>query len=566
MTLTARLMRRAITPQQIFGTGLDDWYAGNTAAGVQVTIESVMRAASGACIRLLTDDISSLPMDFFRRNPSGEAIPMDAPDWYLYPTPKRWDTWPHHISQVTVSLLTDGNAFIEGLPNAVNPENLIVLDPSRVTVEYEDGQVGYKIAAQSQMLGRAEPRTLYTDAEVMHIPWITLPGKLRGLSILEATKESTGLELAAREWAARFFSNGATLGGIIEVPREAGAMTKESAEALRDQFLNRHQGKRKAFALGVLSGGARWVQNTVSPEEAALQPLWRHVIEEAARLYHIPPHLLASQETGGQAYASVEHRSIEYVQHAIVPIVTRLEAAYSRLIPGEDTFVRFNVSALLRGDTKTRAEAYSIMLQNRIMRPEEARALEDLRPDPDLKGYLQTPNNTGPDPRIIDLGNLIEAGFTPQAALAYLGLPPIEHSGGTGEVVPPSDEELPPEATRSLAPVIEMPAPPPQVHVYMPEQRVEAPVISVNVPESRPQEAPVVNVTVPSPDIRVDAPIVNVTTPEIRVDLPDLTPIINVAPSTVQDVNIVGLPPMRAKVKRDVNGRISEVTDTNDNG
>lgn len=437
MSITGRIAKRALTPAQLWNAGLDDWSGGDTAAGVRVTAEAAMRAASGACIRLLADDISSLPLDFYRKV-GDDSVPIAAPGWYSYPFANRWGTWPDHISQVVVSFLTDGNAFVQGLPDAVNVEHLEVLDPNIVSIQSANGMTTYRYGTRG---------VTFTDGQLMHIPWITMPGRLRGLNVIEANKESTGLELAAREWASRFFSNGATLGGIIEVPRESGVLTKESAEALRDQFANRHTGKRKAFAFGVLTGGAKWVQNTVSPQEADLAPLWRHVLEEAARLYHVPPHLLASQESGGASFASVEQRSIEYVQHAIIPIVRRLEAAYSRLVPGEDTFIKFNVNALMRGDVKTRAEAYSILLQNKVIRREEARRWEDLRPDPDAIGYLDTPNNAVPDPTIADLGSLIRAGFEPAAALEYLGLPPIAHDGLDPVTVQPDPT---PDPSRSL--------------------------------------------------------------------------------------------------------------------
>lgn len=561
MTLTARLMKRAITPAQVFGAGLDDWQNGDTAAGVRITAEEVMRAAAGACIRLLADDISSLPIDVYRKS-GDDNIPITAPDWYLYPTTRRWDTWPHHVSQVVVSLLTDGNAFIEGVPDAMNPEHLNVLDPRAVDIRDANGQTTF-VYRGSSPYGNAG-RT-YSDAEMMHIPWISMPGKGRGLSVIEATKESSGLELAAREWAARFFSNGATLGGIIEIPREAGSISKEAAETLRDQFTNRHQGKRKAFALGVLSGGARWVQNTVSPEDAALSPLWRHVLEEAARLFHVPPHLLASQESGGQAYASVEHRSIEYVQHAIVPIIRRLEEAYSRLIPGNDTYIRWNVSALLRGDIKTRAEAYSILLQNRIMRLEEARSDEGFRPDPNVKGYLSTPNNTMPDSRLVDLQRLIDAGFDAEASLAYLGLPSIAHSGALAGT--PEQQPIGQMTGRSLGDHREDRMP--DLHVHLPSIQVDGPQVDIQSPDIRiePQtinvQLPEQVVNVAAPEVRIEPPVVNVAAPEIRVEPSPLIPNIMVQAPDTQNVRIVSLPPMNAKIKRDQQGRISEV---NDNG
>ena len=376
---------RALTPAQVWGAGLDDWYIGNTAAGVQVTTEAAMRAAVGACVRLIADDISSLPVDFLRRQADARVPLGTEPSWYDRPSTDRWSTWPDHISQVVVSVLTDGNAFIPGLPNTLAPEYLDILDPGTVTVARDQGRKKYRV-------GIAE----YDDLALMHIPWLTMPGRLRGLNPVESSKESTGLELAARTWASSFFANGATLGGLIKTPIGAN-LKKEDIEALQAQFANRHVGQRKAFAFGILTGGADWVQNTVTPQDAALAPLWRQVLEEAARIYHVPPHLLASQESGASSYASVEHRSIEYVQHAIVPVVRRLESAYSRLLPGADTFVRFNVNALLRGDIKTRYEAYKIAAEMKMAKPSYFSSLEDFPPDQAIEGWLETPNNNSPD-------------------------------------------------------------------------------------------------------------------------------------------------------------------------
>jgi HK97 family phage portal protein len=376
---------RSLTPAQIWGRGLEDWYASQSAAGYSVTVETAMRAALGSCVRLLADDIASLPVDAYRK--SGEdTLPIDPPDWLRSPTGRRWDTMAAHISDVVTSYGSDGNIFLLCFPNVEDAEVLQVLDPVKVDIgQRSTGAVEYKDLTTGKTFG---------EDRVLHIPWLRLPGQLRGLSVIQAAKESTGLELAAREWASRFFSNGATLGGIIEIPRESGVLTQEQLDDFKAQFKIRNVGTRKSWALGVLQGGATYNATAIKPQEAELEPLWRHVLEEACRIYHIPPHLMASQSPGAQGYASVEHRSIEYVVHAVVPIVRRIEAAYSQLIPGDDTFIKFNLNGLLRGDVKTRGEFYQIMTAIKAMRPEEVRALEDLPRDPENTGYLETPNNT----------------------------------------------------------------------------------------------------------------------------------------------------------------------------
>ena len=227
-----------------------------------------------------------------------------------------------------------------------------------------------------------------TEMQMAYIPWIRMPGTIRGLSVLDASRESTGLELAARQWASAFFANGGTLGTIVKHP---GKPSAEEMDILRSSFEKRHAGSASAFKMGILTGGADIVDGTIKPQEASLEPLWKHVLEEAARLFHIPPHLLGSQETGTSSYASVEQKSIEYVQHAVVPVTTRIEAAYGRFL-GRDRFIKLNTNALMRADIKTRAEWYTVALQNKVMLREEVRAKEDL-PSLGPLGWLETPNN-----------------------------------------------------------------------------------------------------------------------------------------------------------------------------
>jgi HK97 family phage portal protein len=367
--------RRTLTPAQVWGSG-GSWQP--LTAGISVSAEMAMQAAVGACIRLLADDISSLPVDVIRKV-GGESVESSRPSWLEFPTGRRWDTFQAFLSDYVVSLLSDGNAFIEATPDTFSPRLFDVRDPEKVQI-MRDGNGGVTF--------RSGTKT-WTEMTMVHTPWIRMPGQLRGLSVLAASKESTGLELAARQWAGAFFANGGTLGTVIKHP---GKPSPEELDILRESFAKRHSGSAQAFKLGILTMGSDIVNGTIRPDEAALEPLWKHVLEEAARLFHIPPHLLGSQDTGSASFASVEQRSIEYVQHAVVPVVTRIEATLSRFL-GRDRYIKLNVNSLLRGDIKARADWYAIATTHKIMRPSEVRAKEDLPPDPENAGYLETPNN-----------------------------------------------------------------------------------------------------------------------------------------------------------------------------
>jgi HK97 family phage portal protein len=387
-------------------------------AGEDVTVEAAMRAAMGACIRLLADDIATLPWSVYRKR-GKEVEPLAKPEWMLHPEGHRFSFPSAHKADAVVSLLSDGNLFVEGLGPAgtLNPRALYVLPPSKVDIERDaTGLPVYTVTDDTGHRGK------YGADRVAHLPWIRLPGAQRGLNMVEQAQEFTGIELAARRWAADFFRNGATLGGVVMLPREAKTPTKEAVKELRRDIEKRHKGPGKSWLLGVLTGGATIHDASIKPEEAELGPLWNHVLEEAARFYHVPSHLLAST-AGSNVGTNVEQRSIEYVQHAILPVVERLEELYSALIPGTDTYVKFNVSALLRGDHKARAEASAIELQNGVITRDEWREREEYGPAPDGEGgYLRTPNNSMTDVRIEDASKLIRAGFDPTEALGYVGL------------------------------------------------------------------------------------------------------------------------------------------------
>jgi HK97 family phage portal protein len=439
------LSPRTITPSQLFSTGQDGWYEMEAASGVAVTVAKAMQSAIGACVRLLADDISTLPIDAFRKV-GEDSVPLPLPEWLERPTGRMWDTPANLISDTVVSLGSDGNAFLLCTPNVFDVQRVEVLDPSKVDIKEENGRLVYRLEGGKDA----------GEERVVHIPWMRLPGQLRGINVVQASKDSSGLELAAREWAGAFFRNGATLGGVIEFPQGTPKPTPEEADELRKSFAVKHQGRRKSHVMGILFGGAQYDPTSLKPAEAELGPLWQHVLEEAARIYHIPPHLLASQNPGGSSFSSVEQRSIEYVIHAVRSFVVRIERPLSRLLPGDDTFVRINVNGLLRGDFKTRAEAYRVLMESRVLTKEKVRALEDLPQDDAEVGYLDTQNNRARDPRTEDVAALIRAGFDPAASLVVVGLPPITHTGALPVTVQAEQETpaAPPdeEPARSLVP------------------------------------------------------------------------------------------------------------------
>lgn len=416
--------QRAITPQD-FGRGIDvgdRWFT--TRSGESVTLDSVLGIQHvWSCVTLLVNDIRKLPVDAFRDLGEDRKASIPRPSWMRYPDPQDMNTkFSDHVAQAVFSLMVDGNAFIYAFPSVFNVETLLLLDPTRVDIR----------GGRFHVRGYPEP---LTAMNVRHIRNLVKPGATRGMNPIQATREGFGLTAAAERYAQRFFDKGAVMSGVIETP--AGAVV--DADRLKKDFDRNHDAKGNAHAVGVLTGGATFRSLSFSPEDTQFLTLRKVQKEDAAAMFHIPPFKIGSTEPGAVAYASTSNARIEYVQSAIEPIVSLLEDAYSDFIPGDDTYVKFNLNALLRGDPKARHEAYSVGLQNRFLKVDEVRALEDMQPfgESNGGGFLDTPNSVVVDPRVTEAVALIGAGADPAETLAALGLPPITFTDRSAPVPAP---------------------------------------------------------------------------------------------------------------------------------
>ena len=418
--LLARTEERALSFQTIWGAG--DTYALSTKAGTVVTQETAMRIGTVyACVRLICDSISTLPVGPYRRF-QGERLPVfPRPMWLDFP--ELDVTRVDHFQQVLVSLLVDGNAFVRIVRDDEGIVGLIVLNPYHVTIHRDGlGRIYYRV----------HDETLTPD-QMLHIVDLRKPGQLRGESRIDLLKEQLGLAAALEEFAARFFGNGSTTQGIIEFP---GALTKEQAKNLVDGFEQSHKGLRRAHRPGVLSSGAKFVKTGVNPNEAQMLESRQMSVEEIARIFRCPPSMLGVTTPGAMSYASVEANQIHFVTHTLRPYIVKLEDAYSKLLP-EGQFIKFSVDGLLRGDSQTRSNIYSQGIQagwlsiNDIHRLEDMAAVEggDVYRVPLANVDLSAANLVETDKRVQMAQRLVQSGFEPAAVLQAMGLPPITHTG-----------------------------------------------------------------------------------------------------------------------------------------
>lgn len=389
-------------------------------SGERIDQDSAVRMiAVYACVSLLADTVSTLPVGTYVKQGT-TRLPDDDPDWLDMPVPTDPSlTRIDHLSQLMWSQGLDNNSFTLVLPDVSDPAELRVCNPNRV--EVKSSRTGPRYTLTPDGGGREE----VGPDQMVHISRARLGGTGRGVSPVSVASQSLATKRAAERLAAKVFGNGMFLSGQLLLP---GPAQQEVIDQLRGEITEQYVGSDNAFKPGIFANGAKWDVPGINLAQFQLLEQNQNVTKEVARVYRIAPYLVGVTEPGAMANASVEAQGIEFEKFTIRPYIERIELAYRRLL-GPGRYLKFDTKGLLRGDFKTRMEGYQVATGAKLMLPEEARALEDMPPIAPGAAYLETPNNSAPDPRYQSLARLISAGYDPTESLAALGLPPIKHIG-----------------------------------------------------------------------------------------------------------------------------------------
>ena len=415
---------RAISFQSLWGAGDLTSYETQSAAFVDYNTSLSVNAV-WACVSLISDTVSALPVDTYIRR-DGIAYPYrPRPSWVakpdvMIPSVAFWQ-------QTMISLLVDGNAYIRIFRDTSGQIlNMMVLNPLAVNVRRNP--FGQKLFVYTGEAGKE----LSTD-DVLHISGsILMPGDLKGRSPIDTLKENIGLAISLESFAARFFGQGTTQNGVIEYP---GALTAEQAENLSKSFDRQHKGFRKAHKTGILSGGATFKPTMVANDQAQMLDSRRLAVEDIARAYRVPTDMIGLNN-GGQSYNSIEQKQIAFVTHTLRPWLAKLEDAFSTLLP-DSAYLAFSTDDLLRGDYATRIEGYAKLLQNGVLSANEVRRKENMRPvdggdvvrGPLTNVNISAASLTEDETKVAMAQKLIGLGFVPEDVLKSLGLDPIAHTG-----------------------------------------------------------------------------------------------------------------------------------------
>ena len=356
------------------------FYMGGTSSGKVVTERSAMQmTAVYACVRILSEAVAGLPLHMYRYNEDGgKEKALDHPLYRLLhdePNPEM-SSFVFRETLMT-HLLLWGNAYAQIIRNGKGEVvALYPLMPNKMTVSRdEEGQLYYTYQKSQDELPKDNNYTVVLHpSDVLHIPGLGFDG-LVGYSPIAMAKNAIGLAIATEEYGSKFFANGAAPSGVLEHPG-----TIKDPARVRESWQSTFGGSANSNKIAVLEEGMKYTPISISPEQAQFLETRKFQINEIARIFRVPPHMVGDLDKS--SFSNIEQQSLEFVKYTLDPWVVRWEQSIQRtlLTPDEkkDYFVKFNVEGLLRGDYQSRMQGYAVGRQNGWMSANDIRELENL--------------------------------------------------------------------------------------------------------------------------------------------------------------------------------------------
>lgn len=386
MSVIGRLLDRGTTRS---AEPISDWSARRlqarrgTGPAIVDTNTALAHSAVWACSTLIADVIATFPWAAYRKNGDVrtelDADIVDAPSAVV--TPIVWRT------QALMSLLLRGNVFgVVTKWRGTTPTKLELVSPDDVSwTKRADGAEEWRL--------RGAPIELWPFGPLWHMPAYVLPGQRLGLSVLSYAAAAISLGHEAENFGRDWFTDGAHPSGLL---KHDGNLSEEDAEKAKKRWMDKVHGSREPVVLG-----ASWSYDPIHIQEKDSQFLEtiQANVADVARFFRVQPELIGASSGNASSitYANVEHRSISLLQFTFGPWTYRLEEALTHLLP-RPQYVKANVDSFLRTDALSRSLILDRQLKNGMRNLDEARALEDLPPVPEIGQQHVWPPLPAPQP------------------------------------------------------------------------------------------------------------------------------------------------------------------------
>ena len=338
-------------------------------ANVFDTDKALTLTAVWCAIRLLAESVSSLPVSVYSKQANGDKLEdSKSPIYNLVKfKPNYYQNKITFFEFIMLSICTEGNSYVQIVRNnSGTPVQLICLSPSNVTVVVNNNELFYQI----------DGGAVLDSSDVLHFKTITDDG-VTGLSPIDQCAKALNWGVSLEEFGSTFFSNGAKPSSILQTDR---ALSDTALQRLKTSFNNNYGKLKNSNSTIVLEEGLTFKPISISPEQAQFLSSRQFSIEEVARIFNVPPHML--KDLSKSSFNNIEMQSQEFVTYTLMPYITRIEQEMNlKLFRSNElgkTFVEFNVNGLLRGDVKSRTEAYKTAITNGYMSINEVRQKENM--------------------------------------------------------------------------------------------------------------------------------------------------------------------------------------------
>lgn len=335
-----------------------------------------------ACVTLLADTIASLSVRAYRQVGDARIEVSPQPRVFQGSGPYPDTTWFEWLWMLMESLAVTGNGFgyVTARDGDQHPIGIMPVHPDVLQAVVETPSSSRWPEVSYRVNGVRVP-----SADIVHIKRFPIAGSALGMSPIQKAASAVGLGLAAERYGLNYFRDSANPSSVLESDLP---LDEENTRRLQQQWIATHGGRRRP---AILSGGVKWRPIAITPNESQFLETRQFQRSEIAMWFRIPPHMIGDTTKSTSWGTGIEQQSIGFVTYTLRPWLTCIEQALSMLLP-RGQFAKFNIDGLLRGDVKTRWEAYRLGRDTGVYSVNDIRALEDLAPVADGDGRLQPMN------------------------------------------------------------------------------------------------------------------------------------------------------------------------------
>ena len=397
LNLKANLINLTQAGSPLTLDNISDW--SGSKYGKRITEKQLLSlTASWRSLKLLSETVGSMPLNVMEKT---NDVPRKAVEHPLYDKlhnkSSQFQTADAFVEQLVISLCLWNEAYIYH-PGIGNRSELFALSPATVTPKISAN--GTDIEYHRVIKGST---VVLTSDEITRVEGFKMPSALESMTLAGLQSEAFTLAMGAEEYGARFFANGGKPSGVLSTQT---VLKPEQREQLREKYASLiNKGDVKDMGgLAVLEGGFKYTPISTNPEEAQFLGTRKHQVNEIARIFGVPPHMLFEMDRA--TYANAELNNREFLQYTLLPYLRRIEKTIECFILSEADrkkyFIKFSVEGLLRGDTAGRAAYYREGRVGGWLTQNEIRGYEDL-PRKDGADDLHVPLNMTPSDLLRDI-------------------------------------------------------------------------------------------------------------------------------------------------------------------